>query len=168
MSFGFFPFVVERKLFTASATASAMLPRPHRQLPRRTFHIWPFRALPRPRFLNFCFRDHSPTTFSNVSGCGWFHFLSFWPYGLHLLSFWPFEPSFPLVLSFWAFIAFHFGLFLFCLGLGHLRASAVLFGHICSFRGSFRAASAKHRSKTGKCRDRCFSFIDLYKCPSEI
>ena len=39
MSFVFFSFVVERKLFTASATASAMLPRPQRQLPRHTFHI---------------------------------------------------------------------------------------------------------------------------------
>ena len=39
LSFGFFPFLVERKLFTASATASAMLPRPQRQLPQRTFHI---------------------------------------------------------------------------------------------------------------------------------
>ena len=81
--------------------------------------------------------------------------------------FWPFEPSFPLVLSFWAFIAFHFGLFLFvCLGLGHfLRASAgstVVWAYVSSavLPRSFRAASAKHRSKTGKCRDRCFSFID--------
>ena len=39
VSFVFFSFVVERKLFTASARASAMLPRPQRLLPRHTFHI---------------------------------------------------------------------------------------------------------------------------------
>ena len=78
--------------------------------------------------------------------------------GLHLLSFWPFGPSFPFVFSFWAFISFHFGLFLFvCLGLGHfLRAAAgsstvvwVCFPSAVLPR-SFRAASAKHQSNTGK------------------
>ena len=30
--------------------------------------------------------------------------------GLHFLSFWPFGPSFPFILTFWAFISFHFSL----------------------------------------------------------
>ena len=29
--------------------------------------------------------------------------------GLHFLSFWPFNPSFPFILAFWAFMCFHFG-----------------------------------------------------------
>ena len=128
LSFGFYSLVNERKFFTASATASAVLPRPQRQLPRHTFHIV-FPEFPRHCFLSFCFRDHSATAFSKVSGCGWFNFLSFWPFG----------HSFAFILTFWAFISYHFRLlglhflsfwpFSFvtfvCLGLGHfLRASA--------------------------------------------
>ena len=94
-------FLVERKLFIASATASATT------APASATHISHI-TLPRPCFLSFCFRDHSATTFSKVSGCGWFHFLSFWP----------FAPSFPFIL------AFSFATFV-CLGLGHfLKASA--------------------------------------------
>ena len=118
--FCFFSFVVERKLFTASATASAMLPRPQRQLPRHTFHIYPFRELPRTSFLSFCFRDHSATTFSKVCG-----------------SFWLWLVSFPFILAFWAFISFHFGLFLKASGRGVL-----LFGHVFLPR-CFREASAR-------------------------
>ena len=111
---------MERKLFTASATASAMLPRPQRQLPRHTFHIYPFRELPRTSFLCFCFRDHSATTFSKVCG-----------------SFWLWLVSFPFILAFWAFISFHFGLFLKASGRGVL-----LFGHVFLPR-CFREASAR-------------------------
>ena len=81
-------------------------------------------TLPRPCFLGFCFRDHSATTFSKVSGCGWFHFLSFWPFG----------PSFAFIFG------FSFATFV-CLGLG--LCEGIGREYRCLGMCSFPGASAK-------------------------
>ena len=104
-----FSFLLERKLFTASPTASAMLPRPQRQLPRHTFHIYnpsaSFRGLV---FLVFASATIAPLRFPRFLVVVGFISFHFGLLGLHFLSFWPF--------SFATFV---------CLGLGHfLKASA--------------------------------------------
>ena len=99
--FVFFSFLVERKLFIASATASAVLPRPQRQRPRHTFHIYN----PSPSFRGLVFLAFASATtaplrvpvFLVVVG-----FISFYfgLLGLRLLSFSPVGPSFPFIFAF--------------------------------------------------------------------
>ena len=89
-------------------------------------------------FLVFASATNSATTFSKVSGCGWFHFLSFWPFG----------PSFAFI--FWLF--FCYVRLSWAWNLRGHRQGAPLFGHVFLPR-RFREASARlprnTRSKTG-------------------
>ena len=154
MSFGFFPLVVERKLFTASATASAMLPRPQRQLQRLPIsHMTLPRAsatsfskflLPRPQphyvfqrfwlwLVSFPFILALGPSFAFILALGPSFAFHFGLLSLHFLLFYPFGPSLPFILA--CFSSFALGLDTFW---GH-RQGVPLFGHICSFRG----ASAK-------------------------
>ena len=134
VSFVFFPFVVERKLFIASATSSAIL-RDHSASFRDMHFTYNFRDLV---FLVFASATTAPLRFPRFLVVVGFISFHFGLLGLHLLSFLAF-----LLLLLHSFV----------LGLDFARASAgstVVWACVPSavLPRSFRAASAKHRSKT--------------------
>ena len=93
-------------------------------------------------FLVFASATTAPLRFPRflaVSGCGWFHFLSFWPFG----------PSFPFILAFFFWYVRLPWAWTLSEGIG--AGGTVVWACVPSavLPRSFRAASAKHRSKTG-------------------